>query len=110
MNVGENESVLVGVANEGSRIRLLKRGWNWEKMLSTPLPMIPLIHPISNEKRKDVNELLTTLFSTEWINNDSLSWYRNIVSNETFPTSSENDDCVNEIECDCLEDDCAIHI
>ncbi|KAG8200012.1 hypothetical protein JTE90_001243 [Oedothorax gibbosus] len=110
MNVGENESVLVRVANEGSRIMLLKRGWNWEKILSTPLPMIPLIHPISNEKKKDVNELLTTLFSTEWINDDSLSWYRNIVSNEAFPTSSENDECVKEIECDCLEDDCAIHI
>lgn len=110
---GGREAVTI-TANEFYRFeadlathQLLKRGWNWKKILQTSLPEIPLTHPISGAK-KDVSELLAILFGDSWEENEDLSCYRHIVSNENnFPTSEE--DGIPE-ECDCLEYDEAIHV
>lgn len=82
---------------------LLKKGWDWAKILSAKINDVPLVHPITKAKKKDVGELLSALFGVNWTEDDTLEWYKSIVSGEAVPSSQEDDaDC----ECDCLEEDC----
>ncbi|KAG8310093.1 hypothetical protein J6590_071168 [Homalodisca vitripennis] len=76
---------------------------NWAKILKSPLEEVPLQHPISAAKMKDVSDLLTILFEQYWKDNPSLIWYKNIIVGS--PSGPEDE----EVECDCLEDDCADH-
>lgn len=89
---------------------LLKRGWNWDKILKIPLGEIPLIHPISSAKKKDVDELLSLLYDQNWKEDETLSWYKNIVVGENIPTVLEQEHENEDEACCCLEDDEAMHI
>lgn len=85
---------------------LLKKNCNWENILTSSLEVIPLVHQISAAKKKDVNELLTILFENQWKEDEKFEWYNNIVNCVEAVEHSDEE----EVLCDCLEHDCAIHI
>lgn len=87
-----------------AKYTLLKKGCKWCNIVKAPLDNVPLIHPISAAKKKDVANLLTLLFDEGWENEENLSWYKKIVYDIPEGEDPEGD------ECDCLEHDCAIHI
>ncbi|KAG8285628.1 hypothetical protein J6590_076472 [Homalodisca vitripennis] len=89
------------------QLTLLKKGMNWATILKAPLREVPLIHPITNAKKKDVDGLLKILFGEHWGRDESLSWYNDIIHGENTPTIEEE---IEVPQCDCLEDDCALHI
>lgn len=64
------------------------------------------MHTISSAKKKDVTKLLVPLFDKGQKDNEALSWYLGVYF-DTPGTGEEQDSIV---ECDCLEDDCAIHM
>lgn len=84
---------------------LLKRGVMWANILKTPLSEVPLSHPISAAKKKDVIQLLTILFENNWKEDEKFAWYHKICFESP---DLEGDEL--EVECDCLEDDCAMHL
>lgn len=88
---------------------LLKRNSTWQKILRTPLTELPMVHPISTPKKKDVDELLTIMFDDKWKDDEAFSWYKSIVDGE-IPAASENEESEEVVLCDCLEHDDAIHI
>lgn len=90
--------------------QLLKRGWNWEKILRISLGEIPLVHPISAAKKKDVAEPLSLLYGQNWKEDQSFEWYRSILLAENIPTASSEHEHEDENECCCLADDEAMHI
>lgn len=85
---------------------MLKKECKWANIIHTPLENIPLVHTISSAKKKDVTKLLVALFDKDWKDNEALSRYLSVYY-DTPDTGEEQDSIV---ECDCLEDDCAIHM
>lgn len=106
MNVKANEYYRFEDENL-KQLTLLKKGINWATILRAPLKEIPLSHPITRAKEKDVDNLLKIHFGEEWTKDESLSRYNEIIHGETTPTI---DDEIDQPTCDCLEDDCELHI
>lgn len=115
-NISSKGNVLVKVkANDFFRfedeslkqLTLLKKGMNWATILKAPLGEVPLVHPITGAKKKDVDGLLKVLFGEEWTKDQTLSWYNDIIHGESTPTIEDE---IDQPTCDCLEDDCALHI
>lgn len=84
---------------------LLKKGISWVNILNKPLQELPLVNHISADKKKDVDQLLTILFEKDWKNDEKLVWYTKIITE--CPTSETTNE---EVFCECLEDDNAIHV
>lgn len=86
---------------------MIKKGWDWNEIISTSLDEIPLVHYISSTKKKDVGELLSLFFGDNWKEDASSAWYTTIVSGECTPSLEDDDvDC----ECNCLDGDVVDHI
>lgn len=88
-----------------TKYTLLKKGCKWINILNNPLKNIPLVHPISSPKKKDVAELLNILFGKEWTKDSNLEWYKKVCFEGVDGQPDEE-----QQECDCLENDCAIHL
>lgn len=94
-------------ADSETAIKLYKKGWTHKRAFEEPVDVMTLGHPIPPAKKKDVESLLKTLYG-EWENDVSLSWYKDVLNCSTGndeETVEENTQC-----CDCLEDDCGLHI
>lgn len=89
-------------------VSLVKRGVKKNRLNNFKIKELSLSHGITQEKKDDVNKLLTNMFG-EWqsLDDDYFAWYKQII----FGTPSR---CHSMIEsqnvCDCLEAETAIHI
>lgn len=84
-----------------------KRGSNSKNAMNFTMKELPLSHPISREKIRDVKKLISLNFGEEWetMNENFLEWYRSVLSIET-EVLQENEDEL----CDCLCEETAVHI
>lgn len=82
---------------------LLKRGWSLNRCRSLEIPTAEIIRCISEDKKKDVLNLLNIMFGEEWKKRENLLWYKQILS---LPSLEEN----ISFYCDCAEDDSGLHI
>lgn len=71
---------------------------------------LPLSHPITQEKKNDVDKLLKKMFGDDWstTNDDQrLRWYKKILFEIPVATAENTE----EEECDCLDNEtCEFHI
>lgn len=92
---------------------LQKKGWNLERCKMFELTKVPLKHNITAAKQNDVIKLLEIIYGKEWRGDDRLKWYDSILK-MTNTAEGQNDDYVDddarEEPCDCLDDDCGVHI
>lgn len=79
-----------------------------KKEESLVLTECELKHPISNEKKKDVSKLLSKHFGEDWKNLQDLQWYIEILNQEDNEQNNTSQD--ETIICDCLTEDCGLHI
>lgn len=93
-----------------SVVSLLKSSQNHPSLLRR----LPMVNEIKQQKKKDVEQILTKQFGDQWSQNPELEWFKTIISNETATTSHQtcaennvDDDDVdsNVEECDCCEPD-----
>lgn len=84
-----------------------KRGSNSKNAMNFTMKELPLSHPISREKIRDVKKLMSLNFGEEWetMNEDFLEWYRSVLSIETEVLQESEDEL-----CDCLCEETAVHI
>lgn len=59
---------------------------------------------LSENKKKDVNNLLTKQFGNQWTDIQELAWYKNIVKS-CRPASNTDSENPDESLCDCLDHD-----
>ncbi|CAH1106769.1 unnamed protein product [Psylliodes chrysocephalus] len=80
------------------------------------LPELPLNEKINPKKLVNFKTLLHTHFGEDWEKDVNLNWYKNILDNTPTgnnggKTQSDNEEEPPEDEeCDCLDDEQAIHI
>lgn len=94
-------------SDEEQFVSLRKRGkMNLQNVTSEN---VPLGHPITIEKKNDVDKLLKKLFGNEWANDNNderLEWYKSILFENPLVENEED-----EVICDCLENErCELHI
>lgn len=86
-----------------------KRGKNLKNF---SLSEVPLRNNIPQKKIQSVKELMVKQFGKEWESEKKFEWYRKLLykdeseKNQEIP--QEEDNISNE--CDCLEEECALHI
>ncbi|KAG8324522.1 hypothetical protein J6590_090370 [Homalodisca vitripennis] len=92
--------------NEQSGVVLLKKGISVAVVKRHVLQTLPLSHPITLQK-KDVEKLLKLMYGEEWQNqpDDIFNWYKHIIYD--MPASTEE---VEEVECDCLDEDIGLRV
>lgn len=86
---------------------LIKRG---RSEANCNLNLLPLGNAISEEKKNNVKSLLEKQFNNEnvqWQEMPELNFYKKILSHNTSQVGEED---VEQNECDCLEEDHAVHI
>jgi hypothetical protein len=86
---------------------LLKKGWTLQRCANITLNKVPLSHAITCAKKSDVKKLLGNIFGEGWEKDETLKWYRNILTN-TPDGNDENED--EEELCNCLDDDIGLQI
>lgn len=77
---------------------LLKRGKKTETLKATVIPVVELVHPIKEEKKRDVDMLLTK-FTGDWRTQNKFHWYKHVIDevpNDTMPDEHEDCDCEDE--------------
>lgn len=80
---------------------LLKRG----KRIPSEIPTAVIENKeLSENKKKDVNNLLTKQFGNQWTDIQELAWYKNIVKS-CRPASNTDSENPDESLCDCLDHD-----
>lgn len=88
---------------------LRKKGNNLQNVI---LEKLPLSHPITTEKKADVDKLLKKMFGDSWstdINDFRLNWYKNILFDNPTVENEGNEEETST--CDCLEHErCAMHV
>lgn len=91
---------------------LRKKGWNIDRCKKVELRKLPLKHNISAAKKKDVIKLLEIIFGDDWENDDRLEWYKAMLlpNNEGHSNDDNLEEDDPEAVCDCLEEDCGLHI
>ncbi|CAG4938721.1 unnamed protein product [Parnassius apollo] len=103
-------TILLSKGYELSAVSLLKSSQNHPSHLRR----LPLVNEIKQQKKKDVEKILTKQFGDQWSQNPELEWYKTIISNETATTSHhtcaennvDDDDVDSDVEeCDCCEPD-----
>lgn len=94
---------------------LLKRGITFKAVRNFHLNQLPLKHTVGNAKKKDVDALLIQLLGKDWRTLETFQarkFYSDIIdSAESDDDEDATTEGVNAEEtCDCLEEDCALHI
>ena len=69
-----------------------------------------MTHPISEQKKKNVKELLRKQFGEEWKDIEELKWYDAILEKE-YPQKEGKEEIEDEIVCICCDEDgSSVHI
>ena len=84
---------------------LAKKG---KKEGTVKLTQVNMERPLPEDKKKDVKNLLSKHYGQNWRDNPTLSWYVKVLDGETV--DAEHNDNDGQVICDCLEDDCGLHI
>ncbi|PSN50243.1 hypothetical protein C0J52_02373 [Blattella germanica] len=77
---------------------------------SFTLRRIGLRHSISPDKKKDVISLLSKHYGENWKEIPELEWYVQVLYQEGHDENNANECEEDEVVCDCLVDDCGLHI
>ncbi|KAG8248005.1 hypothetical protein J6590_049353 [Homalodisca vitripennis] len=94
--------------SEAETWKTQKKGWHIDRCKRFELRRLPLEH-ISAAKKKDVIKLLEIIFGEEWQTDERLEWYKSmLLTNNEEHEHVQDDD--SEGVCDCLENDCGLHI
>lgn len=112
-NTDEKSVIVRGLQNyrfdsENEKYISLRKKGN-VNLNNVQLQKVPLCHPITSDKKKDVDKLLKKLFGDSWASeniDNRLDWYKTVL----FDTPSAENNVEEEI-CDCLENErCELHI
>ncbi|KAG8303035.1 hypothetical protein J6590_018498 [Homalodisca vitripennis] len=90
-------------------IKLNKKGWTFKKIVDEPLQQLSLGHPITDGKKKDIDSLLKKLYGDNWSDDKKFSFYKKIML-EGREINQEEGEEADIGQCDCLEDDCGLHV
>ena len=83
---------------------LIKRGKTDKKLV---LDIIPLANSIPDKKKPSLKHLLQEHFGSEWMEDPTLSWYKDLLCTELEAVAQADDE---ENDCDCLEMDHGAHV
>ncbi|KAG8304152.1 hypothetical protein J6590_101136 [Homalodisca vitripennis] len=89
-------------------IKLNKKDWTFKKIVDEPLQQLPLGDPITDGK-KDIDSLLKKLYGDNWSDDEKFSFYKKIML-EGREINQEDGKEADIGQCDCLEDDCGLHV
>lgn len=89
---------------------MLKKGKNDENL---SLNIIESRNSLPDKKKPSLRKLLKELFGENWTSRADLKWYKDLLISDNpdpEPTDKERDEGEQNVPCDCLDEETALHI
>lgn len=96
-------------SGENSRQTMLKKGNDDGNLV---LNIIEPRNSLPDKKKPSIRKLLKELFGEDWMSRADLTWYKNLLisGNDTETSDKEENENEQDVPCDCLDEEAALHI